>query len=74
MADRAESRVIRMTWDEWRASRGAKRAALEKKGLATLSRRTTARPEAREALREFLHRGHEVRSASREAFMTNMKN
>ena len=51
MADRAESRVIRMTWDEWRASRGAKRAALEKKGLATLSRRTTSRPESRAALR-----------------------
>ena len=51
MADRAESRVIRMTWGEWRASRGAKRVALEKKGLATLSRRTTARPEARAALR-----------------------
>ena len=51
MANRAESRVIRMTWDEWRASRGAKRAALEKMGLATLSRRTTSRPEARAALR-----------------------
>ena len=71
MADRAESGVIRMTWDEWCASRAAKRAVLEKNGLAAPSRRTTARPEAREALRGFLHCGHEVRSASREAFVTN---
>ena len=50
MADAAERKVVRMTWDEWRASRAAKRAALAEKGLAEPSRRTTARPEAREAL------------------------
>ena len=51
MADAAERKVIRMTWDEWRASRAAKRAALAEKGLSAPSRRTTARPEARAALR-----------------------
>ena len=51
MADPLDSRVIRMTWDEWRASRAAKRAALAEKGLSAPSRRTTARPEARAALR-----------------------
>lgn len=51
MADAAERKVIRMTWNEWRALRAAKRAALAKKGLAAPSRRTTARPEARAALR-----------------------
>ena len=53
MADGDERRVIRMTWDEWRASRVAKRAALAEKGLAAPSRRTTARVEARAALRAF---------------------
>ena len=47
MADAAERKVIRMTWNEWRASR----AALAEKGLSAPSRRTTARPEARAALR-----------------------
>lgn len=53
MADGDERRVIRMTWDEWRASRAAKRAALAEKDLAVPSRRTTARAEARAALRAF---------------------
>ena len=53
MADPSKRKVIRMTWDEWRASRAAKRAALAEKGLAAPSRRTTARPEARAALRAF---------------------
>ena len=53
MADPSERKVIRMTWYEWRASRAAKRAALAEKGLAAPSRRTTARPEARAALRGF---------------------
>ena len=53
MDDAAERKVIRMTWDEWRASRAAKRAALAENGLAAPSRRTTARPEARAALRAF---------------------
>ena len=53
MADAAERKVIRLTWDEWRASRAPKRAALAEKGLAAPSRRTTARPEARAALRAF---------------------
>lgn len=51
MADDTERRVVRMTWDEWRESRAAKRAALAAKGLSRPSRRTTARPEARAALR-----------------------
>ena len=58
MADAAERKVIRMTWDEWRASRAAKRAALAEKGLAAPSRRTTARPEAREALRGVIGGGN----------------
>ena len=53
MVDGDERRVIRMTWDEWRASRAAKRAALAEKGLDAPSRRTTARVEARAALRAF---------------------
>ena len=48
MADAAERKVVRMTWDD---SRAAKRAALAEKGLSAPSRRTTARPEARAALR-----------------------
>jgi len=51
MVDPSERKVTRMTWDEWRASRAAKRTALAEKGLAAPSRRTTARPEARAALR-----------------------
>lgn len=54
MADSTEREVVRMTWDEWLASRAAKRAALEAKGLAAPSRRATARPEAREALCAFV--------------------
>ena len=53
MADGDERRVIRMTWDEWRASRAVKRAAFAEKGLAAPSRRATARVEARAALRAF---------------------
>ena len=41
------SRIIRLSWDEWLASRAAKRAALEAKALSFPSRRSTARPEAR---------------------------
>ena len=43
MADAAERKVIRMTWDEWRASRAAKRAALAEKGLSAPSRRAALR-------------------------------
>ena len=35
------SRIIRLSWDEWLASRAAKRAALEAKGLSFPSRRST---------------------------------
>ena len=52
MADGTEREVVRMTWDEWLASR----AALAAKNLAAPSRRTTARPEAREALYAFMER------------------
>lgn len=46
----AEKRVIRLSWDEWRAGRAAKRAALAAHGLSGESRRTSARPEARRKL------------------------
>ena len=45
-----EGRVIRLSWDEWRAGRAAKRAALAAHGLYGESRRTSARPEARRQL------------------------
>ena len=45
-----EGRVIRLSWDEWRAGRSAKRVALEAHGLSGESRRTSARPEARRQL------------------------
>jgi hypothetical protein len=54
MADAAERKVIRMTWDEWRASRAAKRTALAEKGLAAPSRRTTSRTAARRAAQEIV--------------------
>lgn len=56
MADGTEREVVRMTWDEWLASRAAKRAALAAKNLDAPSRRTTARPEARRALCAFMER------------------
>ena len=45
-----EVRVIRLSWDEWRAGRAAKRAALASHGLSGESRRQSARPEARRQL------------------------
>ena len=45
-----EGRVIRISWDEWRAGRAAKRTALAAHGLSGESRRTSARPEARRQL------------------------
>ena len=45
-----ERRVIRLSWDEWRAGRAAKRAALAAHGLSGDSRRASARPEARRQL------------------------
>ena len=45
-----ERRVIRLSWDEWRAGRAAKRTALAAHGLSGESRRTSARPEARRQL------------------------
>ena len=56
MADSPEKEVIRITWDEWLASRAAKRAALAAKGLSAPSRRTTSRAEARRAAREIVGR------------------
>ena len=43
-------KVIRTSWEDWRSRRAAKRSALEKKGLSTPSRRSTARPETRAAV------------------------
>ncbi len=54
MADSSEKEVIRITWDEWLASRAAKRAALAAKGLSAPSRRTTSRTEARRAAQEIV--------------------
>ena len=51
-----EGRVIRLSWDEWRAGRAAKRAALAAHGLSGESRRTSARPEARRQLEALLKR------------------
>lgn len=53
MSNGPKGKVIRLTWEEWRAGRAAKRAALAAKGLADPCRRTTARPEARAALARF---------------------
>ena len=50
MADVAKP-VIRLTWKEWQASRGARRMALAARGLDAPCRRTTARPEALAAAR-----------------------
>lgn len=51
-----EARVIRLSWDEWRAGRSAKRAALAAHGLSGESRRTSTRPEARRQLNVLLKR------------------
>ena len=51
-----EARVIRLSWDEWRSGRAAKRAALAEHGLSGESRRTSARPEARRQLQALLKR------------------
>ena len=51
-----EGRVIRLSWDEWRAGRVAKRAALAAHGLSGESRRTSARPEALRQLEALLNR------------------
>ena len=48
------TRIIRLSWDEWLASRAAKKAALKAKGLSAPSRRSTARPEARAAAERIL--------------------
>ena len=48
-----EGRVIRLPWEEWRAGRATKRAALAAHGLSGESRRTSARPEARRQLQFF---------------------
>ena len=54
MADSSEKEVFRITWDEWLASRAAKRAALAAKGLSAPSRRTTSRTAARRAAQEII--------------------
>ena len=51
-----DGRVIRLSWEEWRAGRAAKRAALAAHGLSGESRRTSARPEARRQLNVLLKR------------------
>ena len=48
-----EGRVIRLSWNEWKSGRAAKRAALAAHGLSGESRRKNARPEARRQLDAF---------------------
>lgn len=48
--DKSPMRTIRLSWEEWKQGRSAKRAALSAHGLSGESRRATARPEARQAL------------------------
>jgi hypothetical protein len=48
------ARVIRLSWEEWQSARRSKRVALEARGLAAPSRRTTSKPEARAALARIL--------------------
>ena len=50
------SRIIRLTWEDWQASRAVKREALEAKGLSAPTRRTTAKREARAALGHILQK------------------
>ena len=49
-------RTIKLSWDEWKRGRPAKRAAVSAHGLSGESRRATARPEARQALQEMIKR------------------
>ena len=53
---KSHTRTIKLSWDEWKRGRSAKRAALSAHGLSGESRRTTARPEARQALQEMIKR------------------
>ncbi len=50
------SRIIRLTWEDWQASRAIKKGALAAKGLSAPSRRTTAKPKARAALGRILQK------------------
>ncbi len=45
---------IRMSWDEWRKGRAARREALARIGLSAPCRRTTAKPRAIAALNALL--------------------
>lgn len=52
-------RIIRLSWEDWQASRAIKKAALAAKGLSAPSRRTTAKTEARAALGRFLQKNRD---------------
>ena len=52
----ATLRIIRLTWEDWQASRAIRKAALAAKGLSAPSRRTTAKTEARAALGRILQK------------------
>lgn len=45
------SEPVRLSWKEWKAGRASRRNALAARGPAATCRRTTARPEAAEALK-----------------------
>ena len=60
-----EGRVIRMSWNEWKAGRASKRAALALHGLAGESRRTSARPEARRQLQVLMERMSDAKTSQR---------
>ena len=63
-----KGRVIRLSWNEWKADRASKRAALALHGLAGESRRTSARPEARRQLQVLLERMPDVKVAGSERY------
>ena len=60
-----DARVIRMSWNEWKAGRASKRAVLALHGLAGESRRTSARPEARRQLQVLMERMSDAKTSQR---------
>ena len=56
---------IRLSWDEWRKGRAARREALARCGLSVPCRRTTAKPRAIAALNALLQsQAHDCNAAS----------
>lgn len=55
MADNGKA-PIRLSWDEWKKGRAARRDALARCGLSAPCRRTTAKPKAIAALNALLQK------------------